>query len=105
MAVTYDMNRLQGLKARRRYFVTLNDDAGIDPARVIRRLRYEHPVFTRSAVAAQARQAELNAQRTFFCGAYWRHGFHEDGVVSALNALTHFRQRLVDGQRYLRRAG
>ena len=105
VAVTYDMNRLQGLKARRRYFVTLNDDAGIDPARVIRRLRYEHPVFTRSAVAAQGRQAELNAQRTFFCGAYWRHGFHEDGVVSALDALTHFRQRLVDGQRYLRRAG
>jgi predicted NAD/FAD-binding protein len=57
-------------------------------------------------VAAQSRQVELNADRTFFCGAYWRNGFHEDGVVSALNALEHFRLRTQEGahaQRYLYR--
>lgn len=105
VAVTYNMNILQGLDAKRQYLVTLNNDAGIDPGSVIRRVQYEHPVFTASAVAAQARQAELNSHRTFFCGAYWRHGFHEDGVVSALDALSHFNERLVDGQLHLRRAG
>ena len=51
------------------------------------------PVFTPAAVAAQSRQAEINgANRAYFCGAYWRFGFHEDGVVSALAALDHFRQ-------------
>ena len=105
VAVTYNMNILQGLDAKRQYLVTLNNDAGIDPASVIRRVQYEHPVFTAAAVAAQARQPELNSHRTFFCGAYWRHGFHEDGVVSAIDALRHFEERLVDGQLHLRRAG
>ena len=64
----------------------------VDPARVLRRLAYEHPVFTPAAVAAQSRQADINgAYRAYFCGAYWRFGFHEDGVVSALAALDHFR--------------
>lgn len=105
VAVTYNMNILQGIDAKRQYLVTLNNSADIDPAQIIRRVQYEHPVFTMSAVAAQARQAELNSHRTFFCGAYWRHGFHEDGVVSALDALAHFKERLVDGQLHLRRAG
>lgn len=105
VAVTYNMNILQGLEAKRQYLVTLNDDSAIDPDRVIHRVQYEHPVFTMSALSAQARQAELNAHRTYFCGAYWRHGFHEDGVVSALDALAHFRKRLVNGQLHLRRAG
>jgi predicted NAD/FAD-binding protein len=56
-------------------------------------MHYEHPVFTREAVAAQARHAEIDgADRAYFCGAYWGFGFHEDGVVSALSALEHFRQ-------------
>ena len=105
VAVTYNMNILQGLDARRQYLVTLNNDREIDPAKVIRRIRYEHPVYSRGAVAAQARQAELNAGRTFFCGAYWRNGFHEDGVVSALAAVRHFEERLSLGQLHLRRAG
>lgn len=104
VAVTYNMNILQGLMARNQYFVTLNNDRHIDPARIIRRIRYEHPVYSRESVAAQERQAEINIDRTFFCGAYWRNGFHEDGVVSALNAVEHFEQRLSDAQLYLRRA-
>ena len=105
VAVTYNMNMLQGLDCDRQYCVTLNNDREIDPTKVIRRIRYQHPVFSREAVAAQLRQAEVNTGRTYFCGAYWRNGFHEDGVVSALNAIAHFEERQVHGELYLRRAG
>jgi len=104
VAVTYNMNILQGLDARKQYCVTLNSDKRIDPEKIIQRIQYEHPIYSRDAVAAQQRQAELNVDRTFFCGAYWRNGFHEDGVVSALKALEHFEQRLVDAKLHLRRA-
>lgn len=105
VAVTYNMNRLQSLDCEAQYCVTLNNDRRIDPQRIIRRIRYEHPIYSRAAVAAQARQAELNTDRTFFCGAYWRHGFHEDGVVSALDAVAHFRERLAHAELHLRRTG
>jgi predicted NAD/FAD-binding protein len=104
VAVTYNMNILQGLDARRQYLVTLNNDRRIRPDRIIRRVRYDHPVYTREAVAAQKRQADLNRDRTFYCGAYWRNGFHEDGVVSALDALRHFEERIEHGKLHLRRA-
>ncbi len=85
--VTYDMNHLQRLRARRRYLVTLNRSAAIDPAKVLYRTTYEHPVYTIEGVAAQRRWAEISgAGRTHYCGAYWGWGFHEDGVVSALRA-------------------
>ncbi len=84
--VTYHMNRLQSLAADREFLVTLNRTADIDPAKVIRTTSYAHPVYTREAVAAQARWAEVSHGRTHFCGAYWRWGFHEDGVWSALRA-------------------
>ena len=104
VAVTYNMNILQGLASQKQYLVTLNSDRGIDADKVIQRVQYEHPIYSREAVAAQRRQAELNCDRTFFCGAYWRNGFHEDGVVSAIDAVTHFEERLADGQLHLRRA-
>ena len=104
VAVTYNMNILQGLKANKQYLVTLNNDRHIDPGKVIRTVQYEHPVYSRESVAAQRRQREINEDRTFFCGAYWRNGFHEDGVVSALSALGHFEERLSNGQLHLRRA-
>ena len=91
VALTYNMNILQDLEARETFCVTLNDGARIAPEKVLRRLVYHHPLFTPAGVAAQARQHEINGpRRTYFCGAYWRFGFHEDGVVSALNALRHF---------------
>jgi predicted NAD/FAD-binding protein len=105
VAVTYNMNMLQGLDCDEQYCVTLNNDRRVDPAKVIRRIRYQHPVYSREAVAAQLRQAEVNADRTYFCGAYWRNGFHEDGVVSALNAIAHFEERQSRGELHLRRAG
>jgi predicted NAD/FAD-binding protein len=91
VALTYDMNLLQGLKSREEYLVTLNRVDDIDPARVVRTIRYQHPVFSRAAVAAQKRYAEISGRnRTHFCGAYWGFGFHEDGVESALSVARHF---------------
>ena len=106
VAVTYNMNILQSLRSRETFLVTLNDGGDIDPSRVLRRITYHHPVFTPQGVAAQRRQAEVNGvQHTWFCGAYWRNGFHEDGVVSALDALDHFRNHNDHAQLPLRRAG
>ncbi|MYC68856.1 MAG: FAD-dependent oxidoreductase [Acidobacteriia bacterium] len=83
--VTYNMNRLQGLSEDTPLNVTLNDFSGIDERRILRRMRYEHPVFTSGRAAAQARHREvISSNRTSFCGAYWGYGFHEDGVRSAV---------------------
>ncbi len=83
--VTYDMSRLQSLVSAERYLVTLNRTAAIDPEKVIRRIDYAHPVFTKDGMTAQGRWEEISgADRVHFCGAYWRWGFHEDGAWSAL---------------------
>jgi predicted NAD/FAD-binding protein len=88
VALTYDMNVLQRLTAPEVFLVTLNRSQDIDPARVLGRYEYHHPVYTPEAVAAQRRWGEINGvHRSFFCGAYWGCGFHEDGVVSALRAI------------------
>jgi predicted NAD/FAD-binding protein len=93
VAVTYNMNILQGLDAREQILVTLNHTDHINPAKVIKRLTYHHPVYTTAGTLAQARHDEISGiNRTAYCGAYWRNGFHEDGVVSALAALRHFRE-------------
>jgi predicted NAD/FAD-binding protein len=95
VALTYNMNILQGIRAPAQFCVSLNHTEAIRPDKIIQRFQYRHPVFTSAAVAAQQRQADINgAKGTYFCGAYWRNGFHEDGVVSALEALKHFRDRL-----------
>jgi predicted NAD/FAD-binding protein len=105
VALTYNMNLLQSLDAPIPFLVTLNHGEAIDPAKIIARVDYDHPLFTPQGVAAQARQREINGPlNTYFCGAYWRNGFHEDGVVSALDALGHFGER-NDAQRTLCRAG
>jgi len=104
--LTYNMNILQSLEAPVEFCVTLNNSQAIDPAKVIQTIGYSHPIFTERAIAAQQRHREINgARRTYFCGAYWRYGFHEDGVVSALDALEHFRTRHGYAQLPLRRAG
>lgn len=85
--VTYWMNRLQSIAGTRNYLVTLNRGAAIRPEHVVRSFDYAHPFFTPAAAAAQARHGELiGAEGVSYCGAYWRNGFHEDGVVSALRA-------------------
>lgn len=105
VTLTYHLNALQGLQTERQYFVTLNSRDLINPRKVIRSIDYEHPVFTLPGVNAQQRHAEIDGlNRTYYCGAYWRYGFHEDGVVSALNALRHFDARDEDAQRHFQRA-
>jgi len=92
--VTYWMNNLQRLRSRTQYLLTLNRAGAIDPAKVLRRFRYDHPVYTAAGVAAQACHAEISGVRgTHYCGAYWGWGFHEDGVVSALRACAGIPQR------------
>ncbi len=86
--VTYHMNRLQNLEAPVEFLVTLNRTSDIDESKIIRKFNYSHPVFSSDSDWAQDRLGVINGQnRSFFCGAYWRNGFHEDGVVSALNTL------------------
>lgn len=85
VAVTYNMTKLQTLPTEEAYCVSLNLDAEIDPATTLRSFDFEHPLFTERAVAAQKRHAEISGvDGIHYCGAYWGHGFHEDGVVSAL---------------------
>jgi predicted NAD/FAD-binding protein len=86
VAVTYNMNMLQGLQSERTYCVTLNQSERIDPERIIRRIPYHHPLYTLEAPRAQAlRREQLASGRTSFCGAWCGNGFHEDGVNSALD--------------------
>ena len=109
-SVTYDMNILQRLDEREHppretFCITLNDSDAIDPARVLGRYAYDHPRFTLAAEAAKARftqisgaqaKAEGAVGRTHFCGAWWRNGFHEDGVWSALRVAEALGAREAD---------
>ena len=89
--LTYHMNTLQSLSAPCQFCVTLNHTEAINPATILRRITYHHPVYSPEAVAAQKRHGEINAiNRTSYCGAYWGYGFHEDGVKSALTVCKHF---------------
>ena len=83
--VSYCMNLLQGIDAPETFVVTLNRSDAIDPARVIARMTYHHPVYTHASVAAQSRKGDIQGRRrTWFAGAYWGWGFHEDGLRSAV---------------------
>ena len=85
VAVTYNMSELQGLDTPTPFCVSLNMNERIDPSKIIRRFSFSHPLFTPESVAAQARHGEISgADRIHYCGAYWRNGFHEDGVVSGM---------------------
>ena len=104
VALTYNMNILQGIEAPLTFNVTLNNSDAIDPSKIIKRVQYEHPVFTPDSVAAQQRHGEINGTgNTWYCGAWWRNGFHEDGVVSALDAVKHFNEMSYE-KLHLRRA-
>jgi len=95
VAVTYNMNMLQGLETTQTYCVSLNQTAAIDPARIIRKINYHHPVFQPGRQAAQSRHVELIRRRGLsYCGAYWGYGFHEDGVRSALAVCSAFGREL-----------
>ena len=83
VTMTYHMNRLQSLASRHQLCVTLNRHHDIDPASVIERIDYDHPVFDAGAIAAQRRRAELQGRGgLYWAGAWWGYGFHEDGARS-----------------------
>ena len=91
-SVTYNMNILQQLPSDAPTFcVTLNQSELIDDDKVLRRFNYAHPVFNEDSMRAQARRLEISGQNhTYFAGAYWYNGFHEDGVRSALDVCGQF---------------
>jgi predicted NAD/FAD-binding protein len=79
------MNILQGIQdSKQTFVVTLNHTHWIDPDKIIGRYTYAHPTFTLAGIEAQERWQEINTDKTWFCGAYWRNGFHEDGCWSAV---------------------
>ena len=79
------MNRLQHLPEERPLFVTLNPIHEPDPARLLLEQTYEHPIFDRAALQAQRELWSLQGQqRSWFCGAYFGAGFHEDGLQAGL---------------------
>ena len=92
--LTYWLDHLQGLSTSVPLLLTLNRSEEIEPDRIFAEVEYAHPIFDAAAVAAQARWHEINGQnRTWFCGAYWFYGFHEDGMRSALRCVEMMRGR------------
>ncbi len=95
VAVTYDMNILQGLKSRETFCTTLNYSQEIERDKILKEMVYHHPIFNPKSVAAQKRHDEINGpNNTFYCGAYWFNGFHEDGVRSGLAVAEKFGKAL-----------
>lgn len=93
--MTYNMNVLQSLATTKTYCVSLNSAHLLSPAETIRTMTYHHPIYTMGGVKAQQRHDEINGvRRTYFCGAYWGYGFHEDGVKSALAVCRSFGKSL-----------
>jgi predicted NAD/FAD-binding protein len=88
-ATHYWMNSLQGVSDRENYFVSINRPEAVDPAKVIRRIAYEHPLFNLGALRAQRELGQLNSASggrtsTYYAGSYFRYGFHEDAFLSAV---------------------
>ena len=83
----YWMNSLQGVSDRQNYFVSINGENSVNPNTVIKRIQYEHPLFSLGATRSQRELPKLNKRmntNVFFCGSYFRYGFHEDAFTSAL---------------------
>ena len=91
LTVTYNMNLLQGISSSDTFCVTLNQASALDPKYILRQFEYAHPMFGFASLRAQKKKSQIQGKRnTWFCGAYWGYGFHEDGVASAkevVNAL------------------
>jgi predicted NAD/FAD-binding protein len=85
VTLTYWMNKLQSIDERYPLFVTLNPASEVAAADIFDTHVFHHPVFDTAAIAAQSALTQMQGERnTWFCGAYMRHGFHEDGLISAM---------------------
>ncbi|MEQ9900435.1 FAD-dependent oxidoreductase [Pectobacterium punjabense] len=92
-SVTYNMNILQGFRSSTTFCVSLNPQQDIDPDKTLHHAVYHHPVFTQQTTEYQQQRERINGHhRSWFCGAYWYNGFHEDGVKSALDVISQFDQ-------------
>lgn len=95
VALTYNLNRLQGHCSPEPIFITLNQIQTLAAEKILQQIVYHHPIYSHSALEAQKRFGDINGRnRTYYCGAYWGYGFHEDGVNSALKVGEHFGRRL-----------
>ena len=93
-SLTYNMNILQGLDAPHTFCVSLNSDDLIDEGKVIAKFNYAHPQFSLKSAAAQAKRELISGEnKTWYCGAYWANGFHEDGLKSAKDLVESFSKR------------
>ena len=93
IALTYNMNILQNLKTQQTILVTLNDNGNINPEKVLKKINYDHPLFSLRSVEAQKNYGIISGvNRTGYAGAYWGNGFHEDGISSAYNAIKYFKE-------------
>ena len=93
IALTYNMNILQNLKTQQTILVTLNDNGNINPEKVLKKINYDHPLFSLKSVEAQKNYGIISGvNRTGYAGAYWGNGFHEDGISSAYNAINFFKE-------------
>lgn len=95
-STVYWMNSLQGVSDRQNYFVSINGENSVNPSSILKRIHYEHPVFNLGAIRAQRQLPRLNERMTnvYFCGSYFRYGFHEDAFTSALDLC-----RMLTGER------
>ncbi len=85
----YDMNCLQQVSKKKNYFVSINDPGAVRESEIIKRIEYDHPIFTTETAFAQQSLSELNENGvSYFCGSYFRFGFHEDAFTSAVNLCT-----------------
>ena len=95
VVLTYNMNILQSINCKETLCVTLNDYNSVDKSKVLKKITYQHPIFTVAGIDAQKRKSEISGvNNTHYCGAYWRNGFHEDGVVSAIDVCKDFGEQL-----------
>ena len=95
VVLTYNMNILQSLDCDETFCVTLNDHQSVDKSKVLKKITYHHPLFTVKGIEAQKRKLEISGvNNTYYCGAYWHNGFHEDGVASAIEVCEHFGEKI-----------
>ena len=90
--VTYWLNKLQNLKSEVNYFLTLNPIYKLEDAKIIKRINFTHPYFNSETLKYQSELNSLQGKkRTWFCGAYFGHGFHQDGLKSSINLIRNFK--------------
>ena len=95
VVLTYNMNILQSINCKETLCVTLNDHNSVDETKILKKITYHHPLFNGKSIEAQKRKSEISGvNNTHYCGAYWRNGFHEDGVVSALDVCIDFGEQI-----------